>query len=119
MVAAGYDNGDVKMFDLRATRTHWEEGQLPSGVCSLQFDRRDAEMNRLLATCLEGRLHVWDLRTLHPEDGFARLDRRTAGDEAGKRAGSTVWEGRHLPQDRDVFMTAAGGGSSLTLWKYK
>ncbi len=38
MLAAGYDNGDVKMFDLRTMKVHWET-ELPSGVCSLQFDR--------------------------------------------------------------------------------
>ncbi len=32
---------------------------------------------------------------------------------------ATVWDGKFLPQNRDVFMTTAGGGSSLTLWKYK
>ena len=30
---------------------------------------------------------------------------------------STVWAARHLPQNRDVFMTTGGNGS-LELWKY-
>jgi len=29
---------------------------------------------------------------------------------------STVWLVRHLPQNRDMFMTLGGGGS-LNLWK--
>ncbi len=62
-------------FDLRAMRLLWET-ELPSGVCSLQFDRRSGEMNRLAAGCLSGRVAVWDMRTRHQEDGFARLDVR-------------------------------------------
>ncbi|CAG7723910.1 unnamed protein product, partial [Allacma fusca] len=30
---------------------------------------------------------------------------------------STIWMGRHLPQNRDLFMTTGGAGS-LCLWKY-
>ena len=54
LVASGYDNGDLKMFDLRSMALHWET-QLPNGICSLAFDRKDIEKNKLLATCLEGR----------------------------------------------------------------
>lgn len=30
-IAAGYDNGDIKLFDLRAMRVQWES-TLPNGV---------------------------------------------------------------------------------------
>ena len=33
-VCAGYDNGDLKMFDLRTLSLQWET-HLPNGVCSL------------------------------------------------------------------------------------
>ncbi|CAF1262949.1 unnamed protein product, partial [Rotaria sordida] len=34
-----------------------------------------------------------------------------------KAHNSTVWLGRHLPQNRDIFMTCGGSGSYY-LWKY-
>jgi hypothetical protein len=46
---------------------------LKNGVCGLQFDRKDIKMNKLVATTLEGKLHLYDLRTNHPVDGFSCL----------------------------------------------
>lgn len=66
-VAAGYDNGDVRLFCLRTNRLRWG-ANLGDGVCGLQFDRRDIAMNKLVATCLEGRCHVFDMRTQHPKE---------------------------------------------------
>ncbi len=84
-VAAGYDNGDLKLFDLRTMSLHWET-HLPNGVCdtnphvsltlqlcSVQFDRKDINMNKLLVTSLESKLYVYDMRTQHPKDGYALL----------------------------------------------
>ncbi|KAF8568418.1 hypothetical protein P879_08918 [Paragonimus westermani] len=107
-LAAGYDNGDVKLFDLRAMKVRWETN-VKNGVCSLQFDRKDIQMNKLVATSLEGKIHVWDMRTQHPKHGFASLTEKTQG--------STVWQVRHLPQQRDIFMTMGGNGN-LCLWQY-
>ncbi|KAG0719956.1 WD repeat-containing protein 92 [Chionoecetes opilio] len=73
------------------------------------FDRKDIEMNKLLATTLESKFHVFDVRTLHPEKGFAKVTDR------GHK--STVWCGRHLPQNREIFVTTGGNGSVM-LWKY-
>jgi len=39
----------------------------------LEFDRKDIEMNKLAATCLESKVHVFDLRTQHPSKGFASV----------------------------------------------
>ena len=97
MIAAGYDNGDLKMFDLRKMEVFWETS-LPNGICGLAFDRKDIEMNKLLATCLEGRLHLWDLRTFHSKQGFSGLS-YTA------EKGQTLWNGHFLPQNREVFVT--------------
>ena len=30
-------------------------------------------MNKLVASCLEGKFHLYDLRTQHPKKGFAQL----------------------------------------------
>ena len=38
VVAAGYDNGDIKLFDLRTSRMLWEDNT-GNGVVSLEFDR--------------------------------------------------------------------------------
>jgi WD40 repeat protein len=61
VLACSYDNGDVKMFDLRTMSVRWET-HLPNGVCSVQFDRKDIAMNKLLATGLDSKLTVFDLR---------------------------------------------------------
>lgn len=107
-VCAGYDNGDIKLFDLRNMSLRWETN-VKNGVCNVEFDRKDIQMNKLVATCLESKIHVYDMRTQHHSKGFASLSE--------KAHNSTVWLARHLPQNRDVFMTLGGSGS-LYLWKY-
>lgn len=72
IVVSGYDNGDIKMFDLKAMSLRWESN-IKNGVCSLEFDRNDNLMNKLVATTLESKFYVFDLRTQHPKKGFAHL----------------------------------------------
>ncbi len=109
VLVSGYENGDIKMLDMRARKCRWET-KLSKGVCSLQFDRKDIEMNKLLATCLEGRMHLWNMRTFNAKKGYAQLNEQ--------HENATIWKGCHLPQNRDVFMTTAGSGS-LALWTYE
>ncbi|XP_051170424.1 dynein axonemal assembly factor 10 [Leptopilina boulardi] len=108
IVVSGYDNGDIKMFDLRRMALQWE-CNVKNGVCCLEFDRNDIFMNKLVATTLESKFYVFDLRTQHPKKGFSYL--------CEKAHKSTVWVVRHLPQNRDIFATCGGGGS-VCLWKY-
>jgi len=108
VICAGYDNGDIKMFDLKKMSVRWETN-VKNGVCSLEFDRKDIEMNKLVATTLESKFFVFDTRTQHSKKGFASLHE--------KAHSSTVWTARHLPQNRDLFMTSGGNGT-LCLWKY-
>lgn len=49
------------------------------------------------------------MRTQHPTEGFACLSER-----AHK---ATVWCVRHLPQNRDLFMTGGGNGG-FNIYKY-
>lgn len=77
VVAAGYDNGDVKMFDLKAMSLRWESN-LKNGVCALEFDRNDIPMNKLVATTLESKFYLFDLRTQHPKRGFAYLTEKVS-----------------------------------------
>lgn len=108
MIAAGYDNGDIKLFDLRTMSMMWTKC-VKNGVVSIQFDRKDIPMNKLVATSLESKIYCFDVRTQHPTRGFAQVT-ETAHN-------STVWQVRHLPQNRELFMTTGGGGT-LCLWKY-
>jgi len=108
-VVAGYDNGDVKMFDLRNMSLRWETN-VKNGVCCVEFDRKDIPMNKLAVSTLEGKFRVFDVRTHHAKSGFAFVS-----EKAHK---STVWLAKHLPQNRDVFITTGGSGS-LSLWKYE
>jgi len=52
VIAAGYDNGDIKIFDLRTNVLTWDTN-LANGVCGVEFDRKDTMMNKLCATTLE------------------------------------------------------------------
>ncbi|KAF1777619.1 WD40-repeat-containing domain [Phytophthora cactorum] len=88
-VVGGYDNGDIKMFDLRTNSLRWETN-CQNGVVNL------------LVTTLESKFRVYDLRTFHPEQGFSCMT-----EKAHK---STIWQGRFLPQNRDLFMTGGGNG---------
>ena len=65
-------------------------------------------MNKLLSTSLESRFNIFDLRTLHPIHGFASMTQN-----AHK---SSIWCGRHLPQNRDLWITTGGNGA-VSLWK--
>lgn len=85
---AGYDNGDVKLFDLKSNMLVWETN-VHNGVCGLEFDRKDILMNKAVVTTLEGKFSIFDLRTLHPENGFASLTEDT-------KCG-TLWGVKHLP----------------------
>ncbi len=107
-VVAGYDNGDVKMFDLKMNMLKWETN-LKNGICSVEFDRKDVAMNKLVVTTLESKLHVFDLKTLHPELGYTGLSEVAHN--------STVWGAKHLPQNRDIFLSLGGNGS-VNLYKY-
>lgn len=118
-ICSGYDNGDLKLFDLRAGALLWE-ANVKNGICGIEFDRKDIEMNKMVVTTLEGGLFVYDMRTQHPSKGFAMISEKDAGRSLGTNGvisggRSTVWCVRHVPQNRDLFVTCGGTGS-LRLW---
>jgi hypothetical protein len=96
------------MFDLRTNTVRWETN-CQNGVVGVEFDRKDIEMNKLIVTTLESKFRIFDLRTHHPVEGHAFMS-----EKAHK---STVWQGKHLPQNRDLFMTGGGNGG-LNIYKY-
>ena len=65
-MCAGYDNGDVKLFDLRSMKLQWEHN-VKNGVCGIEFDRKDIKMNKVVVTTLEGGIWAFDLRTFCEE----------------------------------------------------
>ena len=66
-------------------------------------------MNKMVVTTLESRIRVFDMRTQHPTGGFTSL--------VEKAHKATVWCARHLPQNRDLFMTGGGNGG-INIYKY-
>lgn len=50
-IAAGYDNGDVKLFDLRMNAMRYETN-VGNGVTCIEFDRKDIEMNKMVVSCV-------------------------------------------------------------------
>jgi WD40 repeat protein len=107
-LVSGYDNGDIKIFDLRKNMLQWDTN-VKNGVCGIEFDRKDILMNKLVATTLEGKIHVYDLRTYHSETGYATL--------VDTPVKATIWGAKHLPQNRDIFVVQGGNGT-LYLYKY-
>uniref|UniRef100_A0A182SI88 WD repeat-containing protein 92 n=1 Tax=Anopheles maculatus TaxID=74869 RepID=A0A182SI88_9DIPT len=121
VVCSGYDNGDLKLVDLRNLQLRWQTN-VKNGICSVEFDRKDIRMNKLAVSTLEGGLHVYDMRTQHSKNGFASVREKTVGQSLGTNgvisaAKSTVWTVKHLPQNRDIFITGGGSGN-VRIWLY-
>jgi WD40 repeat protein len=72
VVGAGYENGDLKLFDLKAMSLLWETN-VSNGVCSIEFDRKDIKMNKMTVTTLEASFLVYDLRTKHSSLGYSSV----------------------------------------------
>lgn len=68
-IVAGYDNGDIKLFDLRANSIRYETN-VANGVTCVEFDRKDIEMNKMVVTTLESKFRLFDMRTQHPTGRF-------------------------------------------------
>ncbi|XP_072130577.1 dynein axonemal assembly factor 10-like isoform X1 [Mobula birostris] len=107
-VCAGYDNGDIKLFDLRNMEVRWETN-IKSGACCMEFDKKDSTLNKLVVTTLEGRIHIFNMQEFNANKGFSC--------RSEKPYRSTAWTVRHLPQNRSIFVTSGGAGS-LHLWKH-
>jgi WD40 repeat protein len=108
VIAAGYDNGDIKLFALRTMTLRWDTN-VRNGVCHLAFDRKDIRANKLGVSTLESTLIVYDLRTYHPTEGYAGRKEKVTK--------STLWGCHYLPQNREVF-ASCGGNGSVTMFKY-
>lgn len=107
-LCCGYDNGDIKLLDMRTRSLRWE-ANVRNGICSVEFDRKDIDMNKLVATTLESKYYLFDMRTFHPQHGYANL--------AKKVGQGTLWKVAHFPSNRDLFATLGGSGT-LSIFKY-
>eukprot|EP00026_Physarum_polycephalum_P008488 Phypoly_transcript_08576.p1 GENE.Phypoly_transcript_08576~~Phypoly_transcript_08576.p1 ORF type:complete len:354 (+),score=44.01 Phypoly_transcript_08576:43-1104(+) len=107
-IAAGYSTGELKIFDLRTLKERWST-KLANGICSVQFDRKDIAMNKMVVTTLDGKFYIFDLRTFHSTKGYSY--------STEKAHDSTIWCVQHSPFNRDVFITCGGNGS-VNLYKY-
>ncbi|NXN12242.1 WDR92 protein, partial [Indicator maculatus] len=115
VVCAGYDNGDIKLFDLKTMSLRWETS-IKNGVRKPEnLERRRLQGDLFVAfQYLKGAYRK-------AGEGLFRMSGsdRTRGSGAKLEAQkSTIWQVRHLPQNRDIFMTSGGAGS-LHLWKYE
>ena len=126
MICAGYDNGDCKILDLRMNKLFFE-CNVGNGICSLQFDRNDIKINKLVITTLESQFRIYDMKTKHISQGFAYMNVDTNSNnnnndddnnaKNNKKRGTTIWNVRHLPQNRDICCTTQGNGI-VNIWKY-
>ena len=109
-ILAGYENGDVKLFDLRTGTIRYEE-HLANGICSVEFDRKDIAMNKFAVACLESQLITFDART---EEVGSKI--KSTHHEVTTR--TTIWGVRHMPQNREISALLLGDGS-VELYKYE
>jgi len=107
-VAAGYDSGEVKLFDLRAMST-LSELTISSGVVSLEFDRKYTKLNRLIV----GSLKTLEVFEIGDKDKPKSLATGKQDDDD-----ATIWCVRHVPQAPDLFMVSTSSGA-VNLYKIK
>ena len=102
-VVAGFDNGEVKLWDIRAGSVSWETN-IRNGVVSLDLGERTKPLKHLLCGCLTGSLVTFDLSEKIEGKGY-----RSHQQKSGKDA-STVWVAKHLPQMPSIIATSGAGG---------
>ena len=69
-VCAGYSNGDIRLFDLRAGTVTWESSLPGGGVSDLSL----TEDRRLAGAGAGGLAAVWDMQTRHKTLGYTRYN---------------------------------------------
>ncbi|KAF9091592.1 hypothetical protein BGX29_010874 [Mortierella sp. GBA35] len=112
LVVAGYDNGDLRVMDLRMGQAVFETNLL-HGVCSVELGR-DGSSSSLVATTLEGSMHTFGLvdGQFKSAGAMAGSDESMTEEVVNVQSGddSTLWQARHVPQQPSVFVVTDGGG---------
>ena len=106
----GYDNGDIKIYDLRMDKLIYGEN-FKSGICSIEFDKKNIPLNKMLASTLDSKIYLFDLKNFEKNNN---LRYEKLSDEINY---TTYWGTKFIPQKRDLFISMGGDGS-LNLYKY-
>ena len=106
----GYDNGDVKIYDLRMDKLLYGEN-FKNGICSIEFDKKNIPINKMAITTLDSKIYLFNLKNIEENNN---LENQKLIDEV---ANTTIWGTKFLPQKRDIFISMGGNGS-LNLYKY-
>lgn len=115
-VCAGFDNGDVKVFDLRKLQTRWETN-VRNGVCHIETQNTYCEISELAVSTTNGGLNIF---TNIGED-FSQIPAIAIKDadqlSANHRShANTIWRVKHLPQNANILATCGGSGN-VRLWQ--
>jgi len=106
-IASGFNNGDVRIFDITAGKVFWET-TLPRGVTSLHFTTGD-KLDKLTASIVGGTVSIWDLQTRHRSQGYTRTDIQLDK--------TTIWDAKCAPQ-KDSLILAPLGSGAIDLIRY-
>lgn len=113
-IGIGYDNGDIKIFDLRMDKLLFGEN-LKFGICSIEFDRKNIPLNKMAVSTLGSKIYLYDLNNLEQNDNNENKNMRYK--KLYDEVNTTIWGTKFLPQRRDVFVSLGGDGS-LNLYKF-
>lgn len=111
VVCAGFDNGDVKVIDLRMMKERWG-CNVESAVCTVNCDKKYEEANRLLAGTVDGNVHVFDMSKKQLDEKGANHINKRITDKAPRTA---IWSVNHMPQSAEIL--AACNGGSVEIWR--
>lgn len=101
-VCIGYDSGDLKLVDLRTGTTRWETN-VTKGICSIQFTAKHESASKLLVTTVQSTVRLFDFSSTA---SLPVLEKSLT-----EPHNSTVWSGKFVPQNRNLFLTCNGVGS--------
>lgn len=106
----GYDNGDIKIYDLRMGKLIYGEN-VKSGIVSIEFDKKNIQFNKMVVSTLDSKIYLFDLKTLEKNNNlkYEKLSYEVNN--------TTIWGTKFVPQKRDIFISMGGNGS-LNLYKY-
>lgn len=124
-VCAGFDNGDIRVFDLRTLQIRWESN-VRNGVCGLETNNKYKPLEKLIASTTFGGLNVFNFDGNSNDSTtvscVSKMDadelmsiQRNYTDNNYKNVTPTIWCVRHLPQNQNIFATCGGSGN-LRLW---
>lgn len=128
-VCAGFDNGDVKVFDLRTVQTRWETN-VRNGVCDIETQNKYCEISELAVSTTNGGLNIFtnvgeDFSQI-PAIDIKDADQLPVNDPSQHNPATTttvhharentVWRVKHLPQNANILATCGGSGN-VRLWQ--